>query len=410
MSVIRTGICILVAFAVLAHGGVEPWSEGVLEVGAAVLLLVWALKAATDPELTLVWSPLFWPLLGVWIIGAVQWGASFSMVPFLTRIELLKYSALLALFFLCVQSYRTRAQWRGFIWFLLILGFAVSLFAILQHFTFNGKLYWVREMRYGGTPFGPYVNRNHFAGLMELLIPPGVAIQVLGGERRDQLPLLTLFTLLPIGALFLSASRGGIMSFFAEMAFLAVLVVLLRREKKALVGAILIVGLGVVLVSWLGIGAAMERFASYKGLEVSEGRRVGMLHGTWHIFLDHPVLGTGLGTLQEVYPRYETVYDGLIVNHSHNDYVEALAETGVIGGICFITFLILLFRNGWKILVADKDGRNLAYHAGALVACFGLLVHAFVDFNFHIPSNALLFLLQAALATSVLPLSSERGR
>jgi O-antigen ligase len=410
MSAIRAGICILVTFAVLAHGGVEPWSEGVLEAGAAILLLLWAWKAVTDPDLTLVWNPLFWPLLAVWIIGAVQWAAGISLVPYLTRLELLKYSTLLALFFLCVQSYRTRAHWRGFVWFLLILGFAVSLFAILQHFTFNGKLYWVREMRYGGTPFGPYVNRNHFAGLVELLIPTGVAIQVLGGERRDQLPLLTLFTLLPIGALFLSASRGGIMSFFAEMGFLAILVVLRRREKKALVGAVLIIGFAVVLVSWLGIGAAMERFASYKGLEVSEGRRVGMLHGTWHIFLDHPVLGTGLGTLQEVYPRYETVYDGLIVNHSHNDYAEALAETGTIGGICFLTFLVLLFWNAWRILAADSDGRNLAYHAGALVACFGLLIHAFVDFNFHIPSNALLFLLQAALATSVLPFSAGRER
>ncbi len=75
MSAIRTGICMLVAFAVLAHGGVEPWSEAVLEAGAAVLLLVWALKTATDPDLTLVWSPLFWPLLAVWVIGAVQWAA-----------------------------------------------------------------------------------------------------------------------------------------------------------------------------------------------------------------------------------------------------------------------------------------------------------------------------------------------
>ncbi|MBZ5642567.1 MAG: O-antigen ligase family protein [Acidobacteriia bacterium] len=409
MSAVRTGICLLVAFAVLAHGGVEPWSEGVLEVGAAVLLLIWAVKTASDPELTLVWSPLLWPLLAVWVIGAVQSLPGMSMVPFLTRIELLKYTALVALFFLCLQSYRTRAQWRGFVWFLLMLGFAVSLFAILQHFTFNGKLYWVREMRYGGTPFGPYVNRNHFAGLMELLIPPGVAIQVMGGERRDQMPLLALFTVLPIGALFLSASRGGIMSFVAEMAFLAILVILRRRERKALVAAVLVVGFAVMLVSWLGIGAAMERFESYKGLEVSEGRRVGMLHGTMHIFLDHPVLGTGLGTLQQVYPRYETVYDGLVVNHAHNDYAEALAETGAIGGICFGLFLVALFWNGWKILTADTDGRNLAYHAGALIACLGLLVHAFVDFNFHIPSNALLFLLQAALATSVLPLS-ERGR
>jgi O-antigen ligase len=410
VSAIRTGICVLVAFAVLAHGGVEPWSEGVLETGAAVLLLTWAWKAATDANLPVIWSPLFWPLLAVWVIGAVQWAAGLSLVPFLTRIELLKYSALIALFFLCVQSYRTRTQWRGFVWFLLILGFAVSLFAILQHFTFNGKLYWVREMRYGGTPFGPYVNRNHFAGLMELLIPPGIAIQLLGGERRDQLPLLTLFTVLPIGALFLSASRGGIMSFFAEMAFLAVLVVLRRREKKALLAAVLIVGFAAMLVSWLGIGAAMDRFESYKGLEVSEGRRVGMLHGTLHIFLDHPVLGTGLGTLQQVYPRYETVYDGLIVNHAHNDYAEALAETGAIGGFCFLAFLAVFFWNAWKIIAADADGRNLAYHAGALVACFGLLVHGFVDFNFHIPSNALLFLLQAALATSVLPISSERSR
>ena len=182
--------------------------------------------------------------MAFWLVAAFQLAVGITAVPFLTRIELLKYSALLALFFLCVQSYRTRAHWRNFVWFLLSLGFAVSLFAILQHFTFNGKLYWVRELQYGGIPFGPYVNRNHFAGLMELLIPPGLAIQILGAERRDQLPLMTLFTLLPIGALFLSASRGGIISFVAEVGFLAILIVARRREKKVLVAAALIVTLG----------------------------------------------------------------------------------------------------------------------------------------------------------------------
>ncbi len=233
MSSIRAGVCVLAAFAVLAHGAVEPWSEAVLEIGAAVLLLIWSWKALTDSEVTMVWNPLMWPLLGFGVVAAVQLAAGISLVPFLTRIELLKYSALLALFFLFVQSYRTRTQWRTFVWFLLSLGFAVSLFAILQHFTFNGKLYWVRELQYGGIPFGPYVNRNHFAGLMELLIPPGLAIQILGAERRDQLPLVTLFTLLPIGALFLSASRGGIMSFLAEIVFLVILIVARRREKTA---------------------------------------------------------------------------------------------------------------------------------------------------------------------------------
>jgi O-antigen ligase len=403
MSSIRSGICILVTFAVLAHGAVEPWSEAVLEIGAAALLLVWAWKALTASELKLVWNPLLWPLLGFWLVAALQLAVGITPVPFLTRIELLKYSALLALFFLCVQSYRTRAHWRNFVWFLVSLGFAVSLFAILQHFTFNGKLYWLRELQYGGIPFGPYVNRNHFAGLMELLIPPGLAMQIVGAERRDQLPLITLFTLLPIGALFLSASRGGIISFVSEVVFLTILIVARRREKKVLGAAALILILATILVSWLGIGAALDRFATYKKLETSEGRRVEMQHDSLRIFQDHRVLGTGLGTLQEVFPLYETFYDGLVVNHSHNDYIEALAETGAVGGLCGVFFLAFLFWTSWKILSLEGDPRSFAYHAGALVACLGLLVHAGVDFNFHIPSNFLIFLLQSALATSVFP-------
>jgi len=367
------------------------------------LLLIWVAKALKDGELKLVWNPLLWPLLGFWLVAALQLILGITAVPFLTRIELLKYSALLALFFLFVQAYRTRSHWRNFVWFLLSLGFAVSLFAILQHFTFNGKLYWVRELQYGGIPFGPYVNRNHFAGLMELLIPPGLAIQILGAERRDQLPLLTLFTLLPIGALFLSASRGGIISFVAQVAFLTILIVARRREKKILGAAALILTLAALLVSWLGIGAALDRFASYKKLETSEGRRAEMLHDSLHIFQDHRIWGTGMGTLQEVFPLYETAYDGLVVNHSHNDYAEALAETGAIGGLCGLVFLVMLFWMSWKILNVEGDPRSFAYHAGALVACLGLLVHAGVDFNFHIPSNALIFLLQSVLASSVFP-------
>src|SRR3984893_15701284 len=395
MRAIRFGICVLITFAVLAHGAVEPWSEAVLEVGAAALLLLWASRVLVSGEFKVVWNPLLWPLLGLWGVAALQLAAGITVYPFVTRIELLKYTALLALFFLCTQSFRTLEHWHGFVWFVMILGFAVSVFAILQHFTFNGKLYWVREIRYGGIPFGPYVNRNHFAGLTELLIPPGVAVQVFGAERRDQLPLVTLFTLLPIGALFLSASRGGIISFVAEVGFLAILILARRREKKVLVPAALVLMLAAILVSWLGIGAALDRFATYKKLETSEGRRVEMLHDSLRIFQDHRILGTGLGTLQEVFPLYETVYDGLVVNHSHNDYAEALAETGTIGGLCGLVFLLCLFWMAWKILNVERDSQSFAYHVGALVTCLGLLVHAGVDFNFHIPSNALIFLLQS---------------
>ena len=102
MSSIRTGICVLVAFAVLAHGAVEPWSEAVVEIGAAILLLIWAWMAATDSELNMVWNPLLWPFFGFWLVAAFQLATGITAVAFLTRIELLKFSAcLLCFFFVC---------------------------------------------------------------------------------------------------------------------------------------------------------------------------------------------------------------------------------------------------------------------------------------------------------------------
>jgi len=125
-----------------------------------------------------------------------------------------------------------------------------------------------------------------------------------------------------------------------------------------------------------------------------------MFRGAAGIFADHPIKGSGLGTLVALYPRYERAYDGYVVEHVHNDYIEALAETGLAGGICGLAFLWLLYREARKTFQAERSQFGLGLRAGAIAAVSGLLLHSFVDFNLHIPSNALLFLLQAFLATS----------
>jgi len=222
MKAIRMGICALVAFSVFAHGAVEPWSEAVLVIGAAILFVWWGVLVFERRQVEFRSNPLLWPLLGFGGFVLLQQLARLTVYPYLTKIELLKLAAYLLLFFLAVQAFHTLKEWQGFVWFLLVLGFVVSLFGIIQHFTFNGKLYWFRELRYGGIPFGPYVNRNHFGGFIELVVPPGLAILVLRAVRRDQLPLVALFTIVPIGALFLSASRGGIVSFLVELGLLVI--------------------------------------------------------------------------------------------------------------------------------------------------------------------------------------------
>jgi O-antigen ligase len=145
---------------------------------------------------------------------------------------------------------------------------------------------------------------------------------------------------------------------------------------------------------------ALERFASLQPLEVSSSKRAAMARDTWHIFLDHTLTGTGLGTLQTVFPKYDSQYDGKVVNHAHNDFLEALAESGVLGGIGCAWFLILLAARGLGNLLKTENGAAAALQAGGLVGCTGFLVHSLVDFNLHIPANALLFLLLANLATA----------
>ena len=403
MKTVRIGLCGLLAFSVFAHGVVEPWSEAVLEIGASVMFLWWGLLFARG-SVQVRWHRLLWPMAAFWIFAAAQYGTGMTAVAFLTKIEILKLSALVLMFFLAVQAFGTLEDWTGFAWFLLALGFAVSVLGILQHFTFNGKLYWFRELRYGGIPFGPYVNRNHFAGLIELIVPTGLSALLLRAEHRDRMPLLMVLTLIPIGALFLSASRGGIAAFFLEVGLVVILGILRGHGRNQLVAGAILVLLAGGFVVWLGAGRALDRFQAYRKLEVSENRRAEMVRDSWRIFVDHPVIGTGLGTLQDVFPRYETLYDGAIVNHTHNDYVEVLAETGAVGGVICGCFLALFFSAAYRRIAKSTNPLDLALHIGAFSACCALLAHSLVDFNLHIPSNALVFLVQAALATSATPM------
>jgi O-antigen ligase len=398
MRFLRVGICCLLAFAVLSFGAVEEWSQAVLEVGASVLLVFWALRQYRVKAEQLSIPSEFLPLCAFALVAILQLVIHLTASRYDTRIQLQLLCTYLIVLFLVSQAYSRTSHWRGFIWFLMTLGFFVSIFGILQHLTFNGKLYWFREMRFGGLPFGPYVNRNHFAAFAEMVIPVALVPLVLGKVRRERLFLVALFALVPIVALLLSASRGGIVSFAVQMVILFLLLLVRRiRGKHVIMGGIVVL-CAVMAVSWIGVQQVLERFSGIQTLEVSAGKRTAMRQDTWRLFLDHPMLGTGLGTFEMVFPPYDSLYDGKIVNHAHNDYLEALAETGLVGGLCCIWFLGVLLLNALKGMTELGSSFGSVLNLSGLVACSGILVHSLADFNLHIPANALLFLISAHLA------------
>jgi O-antigen ligase len=398
MKFVRVGICSLLAFAVLAFGATEEWSQAVLEVGAGFLLVFWAIEQYRRRSEQLVIPPEFLPLLAFTLVVFLQLVFRFTASRYYTRIELQLLIAYLIVIFLMAQTFQRRGHWRGFVWFLMSLGFSVSVLGILQNLTFNGKLYWFRVMRFGGTPFGPYANRNHFAGFAEMIIPVALVPLVLGRVRRERIFLVTLFAIVPIVALVLSTSRGGIVSFIVQMIILFSLLLIRRAPGKYVMFGGIVVLTAVLAVSWIGVQQVLVRFTGIQTLDVPVGKRKAMVKDTFRLFLDHPILGTGLGTLQTVYPPYDSLYDGKVLNHSHNDYLEALAETGLVGGLCCFWFVAVVLRNGLRGMATLGSSFGSTLHLSGLLACCGILVHSLVDFNLHIPANALLFFVSAHMA------------
>jgi len=401
MNLVRTGLFAVIAFAVLSHGAVEPWARGILESAAGILLVVWALFfLLSKKEQEIVVPSLLFPLAAFTLLAVVQFAFRLTASPFTTRIELQLLVSMLILFFLAAQTLRTLSDWRSFAWFVMIFAFLVAGLGILQHLTFNGKLYWFREMRYGGIPFGPYANRNHFAGFAELVLPMALVPFLLGRVRRERLFIVGVLAIIPLSALMLSASRGGIISLGAELAFLALVVMLKKTSGRHLFLGAAVLLAAFLIVSWLGVSQILARFQGLQTLEVTQSKRASMRHGAWRIFVDHPVVGTGLGTLQQVYPPYETLYDGKIVNHAHNDYLEVLAETGALGGLCCAWFVGTLFIGALRFLQSGNDSFANTLRICGWTACWGMLVHSLVDFNLHIPANLLIFLIMSLLATA----------
>src|SRR5690348_8378197 len=262
MKFLRIGICALIVFGVASHGAVEDWARATLEIGVGLLFLAWAVRVYLQEEHQLVVSPLLFPLVCLLLIVLAQLVFHRTASSYATRLDFQLLLADILLLFLAGQAFRTLEDWRSFVWFGMSSGFVVALFGILQHLTFNGKLYWFREMRFGGIPFGPYANRNHYAGFAELIIPLSLVPLMLGKVRRERWFLVSLFAVVPIGALFLSASRGGAVSFGVELGVLILWLFLRRISGRHLLSAGAVLLLAFLMVSWLGVQQLVERFSA----------------------------------------------------------------------------------------------------------------------------------------------------
>jgi len=400
-------LCGLLFFGPLAFGAVEEWAISTLEIGAAVLLLTWAARQIAGGEIRIAWTPVYVPVLLFAAIVTSQLALRTSALPWVTRGQFLQYGEYALLFFIALNC--TGGDRRKLLIFALSsFGFAVALFAVLQDAASNHKLYWVRETNNFIAIYGPYVNRSHYAGLMEMLLPfPLVAMldrRVSGGKRL----ILGFAAVFMGGSVFLSLSRGGMVSLIAELLFLASALAWTRREKRTALGVgIAVMGI-LAFVLWYGPGHVLDRISSLNSVDASTSIRATIIKDSIPMVKQRPWTGWGLGTFPDVYPGFRTIYSSKWINAAHNDYAQVLVETGALGFVCVLLFIGLIYAGGLRNLRVHSDRYSSIVVMAALTGFTGLLVHSTVDFNLQVPANATLFYVLGALAAAPLPAVRQR--
>jgi len=395
------GTIVLLLFGPLAFGATEPWSQFLLEAASASLFAGWAIQQVRSGELRVRWNPLFAPMLAFGALIVLQFAIRQTASTERTLSAALLFTSYVLLCFLVVQTLQPVRQLGWIARGVAIYGVAIALFALVQGFSSSDKLYWLRKPYYGGWIYGPYVNHNHYAGLMEMLTPVPLVIAISRHCSTQKRCLAGIAASIMASSILFSGSRGGMIAFAAEIALLAIL--LLRRSvrSKPTGAMVAFVLLTLALALWMGDSELIQRLGSIHSQarsELSGGTRLTIDRDALRMFVQKPLLGWGLGSFPEVYPQFRSFYTNLLVDHAHNDYLQLLVETGMAGFLAAAWFLIVTFRAAAKKLRHHEGGTIGLAALAALLGITGILVHSLVDFNLQIPANAAIFYALCTLA------------
>jgi len=343
-----------------------------------------------------------------------------SIFPPSTIEYLLKLLALCAVFLVTVNMLTEKEQMRRLVIAIICAGFFLAFIGILQKLTWNGRLLWFRTPRYGGDPFGPYVNKNHFANYLAMIIPVTVGYifsSVVHQFRRVQgdtfglrlknlmvsdfiykIVMQIFVVAVMITALIMSHSLLGIVSLIYGLLFIVAYMFI--KSKKALMGIVLVLIVFIpILISSSGSAIYLQdMFEKFIQMSESERQRINFFVDGLKIVNDYPVTGTGLGTFWRIFPKYQATAKEFLIRFAHNDYLQLFTEVGIIAAAIVIVSAVVFVLMQIFPLLFNREKRSFFFLMfGVNVGIIVMLMHSIGEFNFHIPANALLFVILCAL-------------
>ncbi|MBP7087709.1 MAG: O-antigen ligase family protein [Candidatus Omnitrophica bacterium] len=304
---------------------------------------------------------------------------SLSVCSLSTKQELVKLIAFYSVFIIILNTIEKKRQFERLFLAIIFWAVVLSLYGIIRK-------YFILEKEISES-FSVFGNRNHFAGFMEMVAPLTLGYAFYCKNRAKKFVFGFMATIIYV-SVFLSLSRAGSLSLIFS---LILMVYFLKRdwviqEKYwVLVTGIILV---VILLSVVGIEPIKYRFASLK-----EGflQRLAIFKDSYRLMKDFPSFGIGLGNFQFVFSSYLSFFSEGYYFYPHNDYIQIITETGLIGFLLFILFLFQVFKTILKRLFTRQDPFARSMVMGGICGLFSVLLHSLADFNLHIPAIYFLF-------------------
>jgi O-antigen ligase len=439
---LEAGLVGAVCVAVLGFGGTVPWIFAVTQVLVLGLVVCFLLTGEFSGA-RLDRFPLAIPLLLVAFVllqicplpiflaplfgrgrDAIAGTSHFtiSMARYQTTSHLLLLITDLTAFFLTSALCQDRHAKKRLVFALLSLGAFEAGYGLIQYLTGWQQIFTYVKKYYLEEATGTYINRNHFAGFLEMIFPFTVALALRSATILFKNPSNGVRTLrriaastelmavvqwlflavFLIAALVFSRSRMGIVSALVSLTAMLTLAGTASLRKRTITGiaALFLVG-ALGLVAWIGSEPVIGRFETLaEEYNLSRDNRIAIWRDTLGLIRQHPIMGTGLGSYSVVYPSVQTTFLNLLVEHAHCDYLEVTSELGLPAGILLFGSFFWVLARSVRQYREGEEHFDKTVSLGCIGSIAAILVHSLADFNLYIPANALVFTVILAMAWS----------
>jgi len=418
------GILLLVlaalVFAPLAFGAVYVWSFLVVQSLVIGVAALWLLRLWGGYKPKLLWPPLAWVVVALVAYAVARYFT--ADIEYVARQELIRILLYSFLFLAVVSNLYSQDATETVVYTLTAVAALAASYAVAQ-FLHHSNQVWMLTSPYAGRASGTYINPDHFAGFLELVLPLPLAFLLAGRIGVATRVVLGYATLTIMAGLAVTLSRGG---WVASAAGLAMLLGLLMCHRNHRLRA------GLVLVVLLAAGTYftahflspsvgfMRRVAKPDNVGpqvVDLNSRLDMWGATARMWAGQPWWGVGPGHFDYRFREYRPESFQERPEHAHNDYLELLADWGLAGGLLALAgagvFAFSLARTWPHVRREENDlgsamSSRYAFFLGALSGLFALAVHSLADFNLHVPANALMAVTLLALLASNVRFATKR--